>query len=209
MATRGCGLLLIQNIFADSGVFVTNASSTGTELELELTFLAGSIPDEITGVRPQKIVDAYFPHAVDAHPRVRLRQQGDRFEFTKKTPAENGDASQHFEQTISLTAEEFSDLSISSRRRITKDRYKVALNGYEAEVDVFQGPLEGLILIDFEFSSLAEMSSFVAPECCGPDVTQEDFIAGGLLAGRSYQDIQPELHRLGYESLIATEAHRA
>jgi CYTH domain-containing protein len=183
---------------------VTTISSATTELEFELTFLASSVPGAVRSARPNRLVDVYFPVNMDVHPRVRLRQKGDRYEFTKKTPAQEGDASQHVEQSVALTAAEFADLAASSGRRIEKDRYQVDLDGRAAEVDVFRGDLEGLVLIDFEFDSHDELGEFVAPACCGPDVTQEDFIAGGLLAGRSYADIQPELHRLGYEPIVGT-----
>ena len=33
------------------------------------------------------------------------------------------------------------------------------------------------------------------------DVTQEDFITGGLLAGKTYNDIVPELKRFNYKQI--------
>jgi len=32
-------------------------------------------------------------------------------------------------------------------------------------------------------------------------VTQEEFIAGGLLAGKTYNDIAPELERFNYQPI--------
>ena len=32
-------------------------------------------------------------------------------------------------------------------------------------------------------------------------ITQENFTAGGVLAGKSYQDIEPELARFNYQKL--------
>ncbi|PCC58515.1 hypothetical protein [Brevibacterium aurantiacum] len=184
---------------------MTTSSSASTELEIELTFLASSMPVEVDSAQPKRLVDVYFPVDMSTHPRVRLRQKGDSYEFTKKTPAQEGDASQHVEQTVALSTSEFTDLAASSSRRIEKDRYFVEIDGYAAEVDVFRGALEGLVLIDFEFDSHEQLREFVAPGCCGANVTQEDFIAGGLLAGRHYSDIQPELQRLGYEPVAAND----
>ena len=170
-------------------------------MELELTFLARDLPAEISQVEPRRLVDVYIPEKLAVHPRLRLRQKGTQYEVTKKLPSRLGDASSHIEHTIDLDADEFECLQAASRRRVQKDRFVLTLEGSRAEVDVFRGDLAGLVLIDFEFDSEAEMASFSAPACCGADVTQEDFIAGGLLAGRTYADIEQELAKFDYSRI--------
>ena len=64
---------------------MTTSSSASTELEIELTFLASSMPVEVDSAQPKRLVDVYFPVDMSTHPRVRLRQKGDSYEFTKKT----------------------------------------------------------------------------------------------------------------------------
>jgi CYTH domain-containing protein len=144
------------------------------------------------------LLDIYVPESGTPHPHLRLRRRGDTFEITKKTPVTVGDASIQTEVTIKLEPEEFNALSVSSNKKVSKIRHNVNIGGYEAEVDIFQDELAGLVLIDFEFASQSEKESFKTPEVCLADVTQEPFLAGGLLAGKSYQDIKPELDRLGY-----------
>ena len=68
-------------------------------------------------------------------------------------------------------------------------------------MDVFQDQLKGLVLIDFEFKTISEKSSFKTPSIALADVTQENFTAGGVLAGKSYQDIEPELARFNYQKI--------
>ena len=177
------------------------ANPENQELELELTYLAKGLPVELTGTTPVRLVDVYIPKDPTVHSRLRLRQKGDRYEATKKVPVNSDDASAQVEHTIPLEKLEFDALAPVSDKRIEKDRYNVSLNGFPAEVDVFQGLLKGLVLIDFEFSTEEEKDSFVAPEQCLADVTQEDFIAGGQLAGRSYEDIRPDLDRFNYTPL--------
>lgn len=170
-------------------------------IELELTFLAKRIPSEIEGVTPTRIVDIYIPDTSE-HSHLRLRQKGDRYELTKKTPIQSGDASAQLEQTISLSQLEFEAIAVISQKRVIKDRYRVMLGNREAEVDVFRDGLQGLVVIDFEFATSAEKARFVAPaDVVLADITQEDFIAGGLLAGKSYADIEPELARFDYQRL--------
>jgi CYTH domain-containing protein len=171
------------------------------EIERELTFLASSLPVEIENVTPKRLVDVYIPESGVDHPHLRLRQKGDTYEITKKTQIQEGDASTHHEMTIALDEKEFSALASASKKRIVKDRYLVSIDGYPAEVDVFREALEGLVLIDFEFSSEQDKQNFVAPSVCLADVTQEEFIAGGLLAGKEYDEIEPLLKNFNYRSL--------
>ncbi len=171
------------------------------ELELEYTFLAKELPTEIAGITPKRLVDVYVPDSETQHPRLRLRQKGDTYEITKKVPVNDGDASAQIETTINLDQDEFEALIQVSQKRVVKDRYNVQINGFPAEVDVFLEKLEGLVLIDFEFSSEESRRAFVKPDVCLADVTQEDFIAGGLLAGKQYGDIQSNLDGFNYVKL--------
>ena len=170
------------------------------ELELELTFLAKEIPEGIKDVVPTRITDVYIPDTAK-HSHLRLRKRGDLYEITKKTPVKDGDASEQIEQTIPLTKDEFEALIRCSQKRVSKDRYNIIIEGHNAEVDIFQDKLKGLILIDFEFKTISEKSSFKTPSIALADVTQENFTAGGVLAGKSYQDIEPELARFNYQKL--------
>lgn len=169
--------------------------------ELELTFLAREIPHQINGIQPKRLVDVYIPDDPDVHSRLRLRQKGSKYELTKKVPVNHGDASEQTEYTVELDHAEFKALSAVSNKRVEKDRYNVELDGSPAEIDVFRGLLEGLVVIDFEFNTSAEKDSFKPPAECLADVTQEDFIAGGQLAGKTYADIEPELNRFNYSPL--------
>ena len=168
------------------------------ELELELTFLAKASPENIRTATPIHIVDIYIPDT-PGHAHLRLRKKGKKYEITKKMPVINGDASEQIEQTIPLTKEEFVALSSCSKKRVVKNRYNVEIKGKMAEVDIFAEELAGLVLIDFEFDTAEDKSDFKMPTIALADVTQEEFIAGGMLAGKTYSDIAPELERFGYK----------
>ena len=170
------------------------------QLERERTFLAKELPQEIKTTEPTRIVDIYIPDT-PAHSHLRLRQNGKTYEITKKTSVAAGDASEHIKQTIPLTEEEFAALSRCSAKRVAKDRYRVVIDGILAEIDVFIEDLAGLVLIDFEFDTEDEKDNFIPPSIALADVTQENFIAGGLLAGKTYDTIAPELKRFYYKKL--------
>jgi CYTH domain-containing protein len=168
------------------------------EVELEFTFLAAALPAEIEGTTPKRLVDVYFPETGAVHPHLRLRKKGDDMEITKKQPITEGDASAQLETTIKLSQDEYDTLYTASNRRVVKDRYNVVIDGFPAEVDVFLENLKGLVLIDFEFESEEARAAFKTPAICLADVTQEEFIAGGLLAGKGYADIAEGLSRFSY-----------
>ena len=170
------------------------------EVEYERTFLARYLPEEINSVIPSEIVDTMFP--ADAHhPQLRLRKNGNKYFMTKKAPVNDTDKSVQYEDTIILTINEYNALAVAPGKSLEKDRYKVEINGFLAEVDVFKGDLKGLVVIDFEFRTEEEKNTFVQPDVCLADVTQEDFIAGGLLCGKAYADIEAELARFNYKKL--------
>lgn len=180
------------------------------EIELERTFLIQKMPEEVRramygnadtakrgdlpmteGVEPVRIVDVYIPDGPE-HSHLRLRQKGERYFITKKTPMQAGDASSQLEQTIELMRAEYEALAQCSEKRVVKDRYRVTLAGQPAEVDVFLDKLQGLVLVDFEFENTAAKDAFVPPKGF-IEVTELEAIAGGMLAGRSYEEVKDEL----------------
>ncbi len=174
---------------------------SNTAIEYELTFLAREIPAEIRQALPVRMVDVYVPEDPALHPHLRLRRKGVTYEITKKVPVKADDLSIHTEQTIPLDQLEFESLSSGHGRLVEKDRYVVVIEGRPAEVDIFSGKLDGLVMIDFEFLNAEDKKAFTPPACCLADVTQADFLAGGLLSGKSYADIEADLTKLGYQPL--------
>lgn len=170
------------------------------EIEYELTYLAKRIPDEVHGASGVSMHDIMIPDTV-RHPHLRLRSQGDSFVITKKVPLNGTDKTEMSEETIPLEEAEFEALKDCSTKDIVKRRYNVSIDGYSAEVDIFEGKLSGLVVIDFEFVSSSEKNAFIAPEVCLVEISQEESFAGGMLAGKSYADIEPLLDKYGYKKI--------
>ena len=169
-----------------------------TLIELERTFLAKSIPAGI--MNGEEMLDIMIPKSA-RHPVLRIRKKGDHFEITKKYPVENDPSKQH-EFTIPLKRDEFEELEKSVEgKRLEKIRYEYNYNGKKCEIDIFQGALLGLVLVDFEFETEKQKEDFKIPDFCLAEVTQEEFIAGGMLVGKSYEDIEKELDKFGYNKL--------
>lgn len=174
-------------------------------IELEKTYLAKFLPKELKNCDKKEIIDYYIPKN-SFHPCLRIRKNGDKYEITKKKPINEGDASSQLEQTIPLTKEEFEALTKNIEARIThKIRYYFNYEGKVAEFDIFQKKLNSLVLIDFEFNTEEEKENFEMPDFCLENITQEEFVAGGTISGKSYQDIENDLNRFNYTKLYLEE----
>ncbi|MFW5884754.1 MAG: CYTH domain-containing protein [Patescibacteria group bacterium] len=171
-------------------------------LELEKTYLAKYLPEDLKKSPSKELIDVYIPGS-HLHPRLRLRKNGGNFEITKKQPKVEGDASAQTEETIVLSREEFEALNNQVEgKRVRKIRYFYNHQGRRAEIDVFQDDLEGLVLVDFEFESVNDKEKFLMPGFCLAEVTQEDFIAGGMLCGKGYEDIEKKLNKYNYSKIV-------
>jgi len=170
-------------------------------IEIERTFLAKKLPEGLKDCEHKEIIDIYIPKEA-RHPGLRIRKNGDNYEMTKKRPVKDGDASKQEEQTIILSEEEFISLSKIDGKRVSKIRYDYEHKGLKAEIDVFQEDLKGLVVVDFEFNTEEEKENFEMPDFCLVDITQEQFIAGGMICGKSYEDIEENLKRYNYEKIF-------
>lgn len=169
-------------------------------IELEKTYLAKYLPKDLEKCEFKEMVDIYIPKSA-VHSHLRIRKSDKKFEITKKEPVAGRDSSKQLEQTIPLTEEEFNDLSKLEGKRVYKRRYLYDYKTRKAEIDIFKGDLEGLVVIDFEFDNVEDMDSFEMPDFCLADVTQEEFVAGGMLCGKRYSDIERDLSRFGYSKI--------
>ena len=172
------------------------------ETEIEVTYLAAALPTSLKEHPYVQMRDVYFP-ASAAHAKTRIRQKDNKYEFTKKIQT-GDDAGIQEEHNVSLSREEFEALATGAGRELVKKRYLMPYQGLTAEIDIFEGPLEGLVVIEFEFKTAEQKAAFTMPEFCLADVTQDDVIAGGVLAGKAYADIQDRLATYRYVPLQLT-----
>ncbi|UCD04464.1 MAG: adenylate cyclase [Candidatus Woesearchaeota archaeon] len=168
-------------------------------IELERTYLAKSIPDDLKNCKSEEIIDTYIPREID-HPRLRLRKKGNRYTLTKKVALDK-DPSKHEEHEIVLTDIEYNALRKIGGKEIRKVRYHYPYKNMIAEIDIFKGDLKGLVSVDFEFNSVEEKDSFRMPDFCLANVTNEKSIAGFTLCGKSYNEIKNTLDKYNYSKL--------
>lgn len=169
-------------------------------IEIEKTYLAKYFPLNLEKYESKEVVDIYISNETN-HPNLRIRKNGNNFEITKKRPVKGNDASIQKEQTIPLTKKEFDFLEKITNKKTIKTRFFYPIKNGLAQFDVFKGKLKGLVLIDIEFKTKNIKNDFEMPDFCLTEVTQENFIAGGKLYGKSYKEIEKELKKFNYKKL--------
>lgn len=155
-------------------------------MENELSFLVTVLPD-LSGAKRKEIEQ----HYLSDESNLRIRASGGQFELTKKFRVDAADDTRKEEINVPLTESEYRAFLPLAKRGLTKTRNFVELNGgLVAEIDVFHGPLEGLVMVEVEFPSDEARAAFKAPDWFGRDVSQEEWSGNSWLAGKTFEDVR-------------------
>ena len=136
-------------------------------MEIERKFLTKEIPFDITKYPYKQISQAYISFS----PTIRIRKSNEDYILTVKGKGHL--AREEFE--LPLSKEDYDRLFLKTEGTpVIKKRYLVPVaGGLTAEVDIYEGELEGLMTTEVEFPSLEEAEAFAAPEWFGKDVSGE------------------------------------
>lgn len=149
-------------------------------MEIEKKFLVKDIPTNLIDYAFSEIEQGYLCH----NPIVRIRKLNDEYiltykskDFFKNTPKiaipDNVNANEEVELPLNKEAYEHM-LTKVDHNIVTKRRYNIPLYGdYVAELDLFSGRLDGLIVVEVEFRDPLQASIFVKPSWFGEDVTAD------------------------------------
>jgi adenylate cyclase len=147
----------------------TFCMSTPSHHEIERKFLVTpAVHERLRGRTGRRIAQGYL---ADTPVQVRLRRvDDDRFILTVKT----GQGLIRGEREIDLTREQFDALwPLTAGRRLQKTRYEIPLGDLTAEVDVYEGPRAGLIVVEVEFPDEPTCHAFQPPAWFGADVSAD------------------------------------
>jgi CYTH domain-containing protein len=148
-------------------------------MEVERKYVLAARPEGLDERESGRLEQGYL--ALDpAGAEVRVRRKGAKHTLTVKT----GSGLARGEEELTLDAAEFDRLwPLTAGRRVVKTRYLVPLgDGLTAEVDVYEGALEGLLTAEVEFPDEAAAHAFTAPAWMGSDVTGDPRYANQSLA---------------------------
>lgn len=157
-------------------------------LERERRFLLAAAPG-VESAEARRITDRYLTGT-----RMRLRAveragAEPQFKLTQKIPAERPGALQGLITTAYLSAAEYEVFAALPARVLRKVRYSVPPLG----VDVFEGPLLGLVLAEAEFDSEADARAFAVPSRAVAEVTGDPGFTGGRLAVTTRAELRERL----------------
>ncbi len=161
------------------------------EIELELAWLIKHLPDDLKKCRSIKIVQAYLDHKDSRIKDIRIRKQGDVFTYTVKHFVKNSqETGYRREETREIAQDEFLQLLSKSNKKVSKMRYFYPLpRDLIAEVDIYQGNLEGLNVVEVEFPSIEVCEQFETPDWFGKEVTDSKGIYPPFIANLSIEEV--------------------
>jgi adenylate cyclase len=143
--------------------------------EIERKFRVRQMPESLGD--GTQLRQAYL--AVDGGVEVRVRDKGGTYVLTVK----GGRGVERTEVEVDVDGASFDELwALAPDRRIEKIRHEIDVGGHTAEMDVYAGPLEGLVVVEVEFASRDDAEAFVPPEWFGEELTGDPRWSNAALA---------------------------
>lgn len=134
-------------------------------MEIERKYLVRKLPANLEQYACRRILQGYL----NTDPVVRIRKSNDKYTLTYKGRG------LLCREEYNLPLDECSFLHLKEKIDgilIDKRRYLIPLpNGLTAELDIFDGALAPLVLVEVEFETTDAANAFTPPEWFGEDVT--------------------------------------
>ena len=154
-------------------------------MEIERKYLVKTIPENLQDYEKKVIEQGYL----NRKPTVRVRKSNEDYYLTYKSKqgveaSKERKAKVMHEVELPLTKESYEHLKEKvDGNLIVKTRYLIPLyDGLTAELDIFEGKLYGLNLVEVEFADETSANAFVAPEWFGEDVSLDGRYTNGSLS---------------------------
>ena len=170
-------------------------ASRYARVERERRYLLRELPPGLKPSDPHtQITDNYVTGT-----RLRLRKVRDprtnewTLKLTQKHAPSPPDFSRALITNMYLSPYEYEVLSVFEGNELRKNRYPYEHEGRVYSVDLFLGPLRGLVLAETDFDDDEEMDSFPAPSFAHLDVTRDELFTGARLVELTAEEIRREL----------------
>lgn len=144
--------------------------------EIERRFLVVGDAWRAGAVRSRRLLQGYL--AREAGVAVRLRVTDGAALLTIKGPG--GMARPEYEYAVPASEAQEMLATLCDGRRLAKTRHDVPLDGLLWEVDVFEGPLAGLVIVEVELPDATHQLR--PPPWAGREITGDDRYANAALA---------------------------
>lgn len=149
-------------------------------VERERKFLVDDVPDDLIRASPAQLRQGYL--AVAEYRSVRVRDAGPQgCTLTVKA----GGGVERTELEWPIERREFDAAwPHTEGQRLEKQRHRIPFGEHVIELDVFVGDLDGLVIAEVEFDSVAAMEAFEPPPWFGREVTDDGAYTNASLALR-------------------------
>ncbi len=146
--------------------------------EIERKYLVTTLPENVQEYPREHIHQGYVAIGEDGT-EVRLRDSDGTYTQTYKS---KGDLART-EREVTLSPEQFDILwPATAGKRVQKTRFSIPYNDATIELDIYKGPLDGLVTAEVEFASEMAADLFVAPEWFDTEVTLDKTYKNQTLA---------------------------
>jgi adenylate cyclase len=155
------------------------ADSTPSGTEIERKFLVAELPGDLAEHPGERIEQGYLAIAPDGV-EVRVRRRAGQATLTIKS----GPGQIRTEEELAIDERRFDALwRLTEGRRVSKTRHVLPLaEGVVAELDVYDGDLEGLLTVEVEFGSREASERFDPPPWVARELTGDKRYANQSLA---------------------------
>jgi CYTH domain-containing protein len=166
-------------------------------LERERRYLLRELPPGLKLSDPHtQITDNYVTGTRLRLRKVRVPETNEwTLKLTQKHTPSPPDFSRALITNMYLSPYEYEVLSVFEGNELRKNRYPFEHGGRLYSVDVFLGPLRGLVLAETDFETDEEMDAFPAPAFAHADVTRDELFTGGRLFELTAEELRAELAR--------------
>jgi CYTH domain-containing protein len=145
-------------------------------MEIERKYQVKALPENLSQYKSKTIEQGYLCH----NPTIRIRKSNEDYILTYKSkfglePVDENGPSVNNEVELPLTEEAYLNLrNKTDGNMVYKTRYLIPLwDGLVAELDVFEGILTGLIIVEVEFPDLKSANIFQPPVWFGKDLSSD------------------------------------
>ena len=150
-------------------------------MEIERKFLVKQLPENLESYSHSRLTQSYISRS----PVIRLRKIEKENQASYVLTIKSGGLAVRQEFELPLQEADYARLFQKVEGRVLqKVRYLIPLeDGYTAELDRFEGELEGLLLVEVEFPSVEALNAFTAPDWFGEDVSGSAQYHNSVLSG--------------------------
>ena len=159
-------------------------------MEIERKYAIRVMPVDLASYPSKKIEQGYLCH----NPTIRIRKSNEDYYLTYKSGSgvkeKKGGALIRDEVELPLTEEAYLTLRAKTDgNMVYKTRYLIPLkDGLTAELDVFEGALNGLVFAEVEFPDEKTADEFLPPEWLGKELSGDSRFSNYRLSKLSSSD---------------------